>query len=133
MSSNIFAVQQAVYAALISSAALNALVNGRIYDEVPVAEPTYPYLSIGETITNRFDTKDWVGWDIEMTLHIWSRYRGKKETEQISAAVEDALHRQTLNVSGGSFVRMDVIQRMSFEDSDGLTRHGVVRLQIISQ
>lgn len=126
-----FPLQQAIYTKLKNNTGVAALVSDRIYDEPPADVKAMPYIHIGEFIGGRFDTKTSIGWDYEVALHVWSAHRGRAQAEAILGAIEDALHRQAMTVTGFSFVDMTVIQKTSFEDSDGLTRHGVARVRVV--
>ncbi len=128
-----WSVQQAVYAALAASAALQALIGNpaRVYDHVP-DNPAFPYVTLGDTVSGPFDTKSFAGRDQSVTLHAWSRYRGKKEVKQILTALHDALHEQPLTVAGHNFVLCRFEFADVFDDEDGLTRHGVSRFRIVT-
>lgn len=129
----LFEVQKAVYARLLADAGVSALVGARIYDELPPDEPAYPYVHLGEMLTSRFDVKEAAGWEVELTIHVWSRYRGKKEAQNVLDAVEATLNRAALVVTGYAVVSCDVVQLLNLEDADGLTRHGVARLRVVLQ
>lgn len=123
-------IQSAIYAALTGDAALMALATGGIRDDVPQADDAgdavdYPYVVIGEDSATPFDTDSSVGAEATITLHVWSRYRGRKEVKAIQGAIYRALHRANIPVAGQHLVGIDWIQSDSFLDADGLTRHGV--------
>lgn len=128
-----WAVQQAIYAALTGNAALQALLGNpaRIYDHVPDT-PVYPYVTLGETFAGDFDTKSFDGMDQDVVLHVWSRYRGKKEAKQILGAIHDVLNKQPLSVTGQNFVLCQFTFGQVFDDPDGLTRHGVARYRVLT-
>ena len=73
-----WALQQAVFARLGAFAALTALVGARIYDHAP-QDATFPYVVIGDDTTIPFDTHSTVGGEHTITVHTWSRYRGRSE------------------------------------------------------
>lgn len=128
-------IQQAIYAALTGNAALMALATGGILDYVPQADDAgadnaFPYVTIGDDTAIPFDTDTSVGADTTITIHVWSRYRGRKEVKQIQGAIYAVLHRATIPVEGQHLVGIDWIQSDSFMDSDGLTRHGVQTFRI---
>lgn len=129
----LFEVQKAVRSKLAAASGVTALVSTRIYDELPASEPTYPYIQFGEMLTERFDVKESAGWDVELTLHVWSRGRGKKQAQDVLDAIEAALNRGTLTVTGYAVVSCDIRQLLNFEDADGMTRHGVARLRVVLQ
>ena len=126
-----FELQTAVVTALKASAAVQALLgaDARVYDDHPVDIPVMPYVTVGEFVTAPFDTKTSIGREATVSLHVWSSYRGRKEAEQVLKAIYDVLHRQTLTVSGYSFILGQFIGSESFIDADGITRHGVCRFR----
>lgn len=81
------ALQTAIYGILIADTALSGLVKG-VYDDVPQPDDTgdagaFPYVTIGETVHTAWDTDTSRGDDASITIHIWSRYPGRKEIKQI--------------------------------------------------
>lgn len=123
------AVQTAVYDALTGDAALAALVEG-VFDAVP-QDQSFPFVTIGEDIHNEWDTNTTLGSDCSITVHTWSRGRGRKETKEIQGAVYDALHRASLTYAGYRFVSVEFAGSQSFMDADGLTRHGIQTFRVI--
>ncbi len=128
-----WAVQQAIFAALGASAALKALIGDpvRLYDHVPES-PTFPYVVIGESFFGQWDTKSFDGMDQDIVLHVWSRYRGRKEAKQIMGAIHDALNKQSLTVTGHNFVLCQFTFGQVLDDPDGLTRHGIARYRVVT-
>jgi len=128
------AVQDSVYDALKANSALSAAVVG-VYDAVPQAADSgsgsaFPYVTIGEDTAIEWDTDTELGADLTITIHTWSRYRGRKETKQIQGLIYGILHRANLSISGYHLVGVDWLQSESFMDTDGLTRHGVQTFRI---
>lgn len=119
-----------VHSALKGNAALVALVTG-IYDHVPQSQ-AYPYVAIGELVETEFNTDDAkAAVQASLTIHVYSRKRGRKETHNIQAQIMATLHRATLTQAGFNFISVDHTQSQSFTDSDGITRHGVVEFNIM--
>ncbi len=133
MSSASWPLQQAIYATLATDpGVLSLLGEPRIYDDVPQAAP-FPYLTLGQS-----SVRDWssVGDTAEehiLTLHVWSRASGRKETHLIMGALRDALHDRPLAVTGHRLVNL----RHEFSDArretDGETYHGIVRLRAVTE
>jgi hypothetical protein len=128
-------LQGAIYSALTGNTALMALVQG-VYDAQP--RPLtgddallFPYVTIGDDTLNDWSTDTESGADATITIHTWSRYKGRKEEKTIQAAIYDALHRQALTVSGYALVSVDWINSDSMTDADGETRHGVQTFRMI--
>lgn len=129
------AIQMAVYQKLSGDVALMAKVNA-VHDDVPQPidsgdSSLFPYVSIGEDFLTEWDTKDASGVEASITVHTWSRYKGRKETKEIQALIFDALQRANLNVIGYNFVDCNQISSESMIDADGKTRHGVQTFRIL--
>lgn len=134
-----WAIQSAIYTRLSGFTALTALLarsGAAIYDYVPqeLADTTseFPYLVIGDIEAGEFDADDRLGHDTTVTIHVFSRYLGKKECADIMAQVYEALHRYALPVTGFSLVdcHWDGLSDIMM-DPDGQTRHGVQRFRVI--
>ena len=83
-----FALQKAIYAALTADAAVVAALGGpRIYDDVPVRSD-FPYLTFGQSTERDWSTATDDGHEHLVTLHVWSRARGRKETDEVMAAAQ---------------------------------------------
>lgn len=123
------AVQKVVFDALTNYAALSALVTG-VHDSVP-QNTAYPYVTVGEDVHNEWDTGTTIGSNASISIHSWSRARGRKETKQIQAAIYDVLHRSDLTIAGFKIDTIEWESSQSFVDADGLTRHGVQIFRIL--
>lgn len=107
-----------------------------VYDHVP--QPTdggsdvpFPYVTIGDDTHVPFDTDDSVGSEATITIHSWSRTRGRKEVKEIQASIRAALQRFELNVLGFALVTIEFESSDSFMDPDTLTRHGVSIFRVL--
>lgn len=127
-------LQQTVHTALSGDVTLQGFLGNpaRIYDHVP-QDATFPYLVMGEATAGAFDTKTEDGMEQRLSLHIWSRYRGLKETKEIMAAVIAVLDQASLVVAGHVLVLLRLDSSATFLDPDGLTRHGVQRFRAVTQ
>lgn len=119
-------------------ARLNSQLNVPVYDAVPQAvdagdNSAFPYVTIGDDLSSEFDTDTSIGFDTDCTIHVWSRYRGKREVKQIQKAIYDALHLHNLSVSGYHTVMVLFETADSFMDADGITRHGVMVFRIVTE
>lgn len=120
--------QRAIYEALTGSAPLMALITG-VYDHVDQGTE-YPYVVIGEDPATEWDTDTEQGAEQLVTIHSWSRERGRLETKQILEAIYETLHRQTLTINDAIFYSCFWESSDSFMDPDGETRHGIIRFRI---
>ncbi len=100
MSSAEFALQKAIFEKLSNdSATLAALGGPRIYDDAP-ARAEFPFMIFGQSTARDWSTGTDVGYEHEVTLHIWSRGRGPHGTHAQSAPPPHPLNEQDFGVSG---------------------------------
>lgn len=128
---NQWRIQEAIFARLSGYAPLAGRVGGRIYDAVP-QDTEFPYVAIGEDDSTAYDDDVNLGADTDLTLHVWSRYEGRKEAKEILQLIYDALNRYPLVVAGAHTVLLDAEYQNTLLDPDGLTRHGVVRFRLLT-
>lgn len=134
MTTSIFAVQEAVYARLVADAALQTLIGipPRLYDMVPPAA-VFPYVTLGDVAVRDYGTKDGTGFEQNITLHAYSRTRGRKEVKQMLQSIYDSLHRAVFTVTGANFTDCTFLSASTQLENDGLTLHGIIRFRIIIQ
>ena len=132
MSDSTLALQAAVVAALGADVGVQALVAGRIYDRAR-ADVAFPYVSVGPSQAEPWDTDDTTGWEVFLQLDVWSRERGGAvECRQVMQAIHDALHRAELTVTGHDFVLGRLDSARTLDDPDGVTTHGVMRFRFVT-
>ena len=107
-----------------------------IYDHVPQPgdgsdDSWFPYLTIGEIEFTEWDTDDSLGFDAEVTVHVWSREFGRQEARRIQGKVYSALHRSDLAVDDHNVITVDQAFCEVTVDPDGKTRHGIQRFRVI--
>lgn len=95
MASPAIELQKAIFAALSGDAALAAaLGGGRIHDRVPENAP-FPYVVFGRSSVYDWSTCTEIGTEHLVSLHVWSKAKGREETlsimELISARLEAGL------------------------------------------
>ena len=129
MSIHSFELGSTIYSTLTGNVSLMSDVTG-VFDDVP-ENTEYPYIVIGEETSIDNATKDTDGREYTIVLHIWSRFRGLKETKQIIAKVYDLLHNVNLSVTGASLVNIREEFTSTLMDSDGITRHGIMRFRVV--
>jgi hypothetical protein len=132
MKTALLQLQTSLYNRLSNDSNLLLKVKG-VFDAVPKNQ-SYPYIALGEDTASDWSTKTNSGEEITHTLHVWSRYDGKKEAKEIMNLILESLS-QPLSIEGGFFIEFSKVELMEvFDDPDGLTRHGVMRLRFrISQ
>ncbi len=130
MSIGQFALQSSIYTALNVSAITTTLACG-VYDEV-VEGNSYPFITLGEETAIDYSTNNLVGAETTINIHVWSRYKGSKETKQILDKIHDLLHDVSLTVSGVNLINLRFEFSDIMRDPDGITRHGVMRFRAIT-
>ncbi|SMH29742.1 DUF3168 domain-containing protein [Azospirillum agricola] len=107
-----------------------ALAPVAVLDDVPQGR-AFPYVVIGEDVTTPGPLVDADAEEIDATLHVWSRYAGRKEAKKLMGAIKAALHDQPLPVVGHDLVLLRFAFETLFLEPDGLTRHGVLRFRAL--
>lgn len=125
------ALQKAVYAALMSSSALMALIRG-VFDWVPDATE-FPYVSIGDDTGVDFSGCTFVGKELTLTIHTWSRGNGRTEAKSIQAEIRKALDRAALTLTGATLIVILSEFEQTMLDPDGVTYHGIQRFRALTQ
>ena len=124
-------VQKAIFSTLSADSSLDSLVgNNKILDDVPQGT-NYPYVQIGEETSIDAGLKDKEAQEYTLTIHIWSRYRGNKETKEIAERIYTLLHNGAISVTGASLANIRNEFFTVLIDDDWLTRHGVMRFRAI--
>jgi hypothetical protein len=126
------ALQKAIVAALAIDAATGALIGGRIYDATP-RDATFPYLTIGQVNSADWSTATEGGTEHAVTLHAWSRERGKRECYAIADAVDAALNDAALTLDGHALVNLRFQFAEIRRDPDGITYHAAIRFRAVTE
>lgn len=132
-------VIKAVVSLLKSSTSIAAKVADRVFD-CPDQECAFPYITVDSVTAVDNGTKDMTGVDLTFDVHVWSRYKGKKETGEIQAIAYALLH-QISKVGGSTNAILTEsstfaawLCRMTYteiiRDADGETWHGVQRFKV---
>lgn len=108
------------------------VVNGRAtpcLDEVPPGTE-YDYFEVGDYTAVQWGTKSHGGVDATLTIHAWSNYQGAKRVAEMCAAIIRELSRRDLVLLDNFSVAWSSLDlHENFKDTDGRTRHGVVRFR----
>lgn len=128
-----FALQKALYATLSGNAGVIAALGGaRVYDDVP-SRTEFPYITFGQSTARDWSTGTEPGREHTITLHVWSRARGRKQADDVMSAAETALHDAALTLDGHRLINL----RHEFSDArrepDGETYHGVSRYRAVTE
>jgi|TARA_R100000231_G_scaffold113462_1_gene84258 hypothetical protein len=130
MSIGQFALQTTIYSTLSSDNTLTNTLGAGVFDEV-VENATYPFVALGEETAIDYSTKDLDGGEFTINIHVWSQYKGAKETKEIMDRIHDLLHDSSLSVSGFNLANLRFEFSDILRDPDGITRHGVMRFRAI--
>ena len=128
-----WSVQKSLVQALKSDVALVDLLSGeRVYDAVP-QRAAYPFISIGNAVDRDWSTSSESGSEHTLTLHVWSKGKGKKQCFEIISAVRRVLHDGELVVEDHELINL----RLEFSDArldpDGETYHGILRFRAVTE
>jgi hypothetical protein len=129
--SSIYAVQAAIYATLTVDSQLMGLVKG-VFDDVEKNQQL-PYITFGQHAEFRLDTFDKIGKEVETELHIWSSYKGFKESLDIINRINSLLDYQALSVSGNTLVYCRLDEVINTRDPDKITRHSIIKVKTVVQ
>lgn len=133
-----FDIQRAIVRVLLADAAVKSIVSAPgVYDRVPRnkdgnASASFPYVTIGETQTIPELGEGTDAAETFLTLHTWSRAAGAPEVKSLSAAVIAALHDQSIALASGAIQSLLLQDHRILPDPDGLTSHGVLAFQILT-
>lgn len=130
MSIGQFALQSTIYSTLSADNTLTSTLGAGVYDEV-LEGASYPFVSLGEETAIDYGTKDLDGGETTLNIHIWSQYKGAKETKEIMDRIHDLLHDSNLSVTGFNLINLRFEFSDILRDPDGVTRHGVMRFRAI--
>lgn len=126
-------LQKALYSALLADSELIALLGGNhVYDDVPQGAP-FPYVTIGESSVSDWSTGSDDGYEHILTLHVWSRAKGRKQVYDIVNCIRQVLDQSPLTVTGHHLVNMRFELSEARRESDGETYHGIVRYRAVTE
>ena len=113
---------------------IEAQTSYNVFDDNPENEP-YPYVVMGEMTARDWSDKSEPGQEVYSTIHIWSRYKGRKEADEMADALEQALTLSPLDLSPDFHAVLDGNDIFdSYDliiDIDGITRHGILKLRYL--
>lgn len=98
-----------------------------IYDSVP-RRAKLPYISIADCSIAPNVTKTMSGENDEMTLNVWSAYKGKKEIQSIINMVTKTIYNMPLNLPNGANITYLTLENANVieQEEEGLFM-GVVK------
>lgn len=129
-----FDLQVAIAAALSAHAGVRSLAGNppRIFDDLP-ERAIFPYLAIGDDDVRDWSTGSERGAEHELTIHVWSRYAGRREAKLLMDAIIEAIDDQALSVNARRLVNLRFLGLESFRLGDGETWHGLTRFRAVTE
>lgn len=116
----------AVYSALNSTVGLTGIVTEKLDDVT-----SFPKIWIEDGGIDDWSNKSDNGVSATLNLHIGSRYNGTKEIRALMMLCHSVLHDADLTLSSGQCVLTQFVRSDIVIDSDGVTRHGVMRFNFL--
>ena len=117
---------KAVYTKLNNTSGLTGLLSESLADD-----QVFPKIWIEDGGADDWSNKDDNGLEANINLHIGSRYRGTKELRGLMDKCYAALHFVDLTLTNGQSVLCQFLRHDIVTDSDGITRHGVMRFSLL--
>jgi len=117
---------KAVYTKLNNTSGLTGLLSESLADD-----QVFPKIWIEDGGADDWSNKDDNGLEANINLHIGSRYRGTKELRGLMDKCYAALHFVDLTLTNGQSVLCQFTRHDIVTDSDGITRHGVMRFNLL--
>ncbi len=97
-------IHGAIVAALKEDAGLTALINGRVFDDVP-SRAAFPYVRFGKVDVRPVRATGVVADEIAFTIDVYSRAIGSVEGKRVAGAVRSALDGRTdITLGGGAYL-----------------------------
>lgn len=121
-------LQEAVYARLQGPL---AYIGCQIFDHTPTDLDTYPRVEIGEIQVDDWGAKTEPGTLQTLILNVYSRYRGRKQVEDIGAVLYDQLHEQDFPVTGYDIILIRFDGSTVTLLPDGLTYEKSMRFRVM--
>ncbi len=123
-------IQTKLFELLNADTPLTDLIQG-IFDNVPDNQ-TFPYVTIGEISMNHMGGYEFDGFDGDYVVHVWSRARGRKETQLILNRLYTLLHTTDLTLADGFNTMVNTCDvNEILIDPDGVTYHGIQRYRLM--
>lgn len=113
-----FDLQTALYSAIDATGLT-------VFDAVPDNYEGFPYVTIGEDNLAQWDTKEINGFNVSITIHVWSRGAGRKEAKDMQGQIYAALHNVPLTLANDVMDTLQQTDSIVRQDPDGKTRHGI--------
>lgn len=117
---------KAVYVALNNTTGLTGIIAEVLSD----AEP-FPKIWLEDGGAEDWSNKDNDGLEAYVNLHVGSQKEGTKEIRGLMDKCHSALHNVDLVLANGQSVLCQFLRHDVVIDSDGITRHGIMRFKLL--
>lgn len=117
---------KAVYVALDATSGLTGIIS----ESLSNADP-FPKIWIEDGGADDWSNKDDNGLEAFVNLHIGSQKEGTKEIRGLMDKCHSALHNVDLVLANGQSVLCQFLRHDVVIDSDGITRHGIMRFKLL--
>lgn len=104
----------------------------RLYDDVPQSA-TFPFVTLGDIRSNDWSTQTHAGHEHILTLHAWSRAKGRKQVQAILQALETALDDAALALKSHRLITLRLVFWDARRELDGETYHGLMRFRAVTE
>lgn len=126
-------LQTTIFETLTSDPSVLALLGGpKVFDRVP-EQATFPYLTLGRTAVMDWSTGTEDGAEHILTLHVWAKGGGKRETYEIMDKVSSRLHDSHLPLEGHQLVNLQLQFAEARQEPESATYHGILRFRAVTE
>lgn len=117
---------KAVYVALDATTGLTGIIS----ESLSNADP-FPKIWLEDGGADDWSNKDDNGLEAFVNLHVGSQKEGTKEIRGLMDKCHGALHNVDLVLANGQSVLCQFVRHDVVIDSDGITRHGIMRFKLL--
>lgn len=104
----------------------------RLYDELP--DPVqYPFISFGRHVSRPLDGEAAELLEHDLSLHVWSRFRGRAQAREVLNAVRHSLTSIQPEATDVQLVSLRVVFADYLRAANGRTVQAVLRLRAVTQ
>lgn len=124
------ALQAFLVQTLLSDAAVNAIVDDRVWDDVP-DDPQHPFVSVGPHYHHRDDADCIRAREHTFQLDCWTSQQGRRDqVNDLTDAIEAALDGSTGDLGPHALSLCEVVLVRVLDEPDG-GKHGVVQVRAL--
>lgn len=117
---------KAVYVALDATTGLTGIISESLSNTDP-----FPKIWLEDGGADDWSNKDDNGLEAFVNLHVGSQKEGTKEIRGLMDKCHSALHNVDLVLTNGQSVLCQFVRHDVVIDSDGVTRHGIMRFKLL--